>query len=135
MLSAAAAMIAIRAKKSTGGGGDVTPSNSFDFGLIGSSTGFGQSNSVTIAGINTPISLRVTLVTTTPYGGFSRYVNYVETVIPSFPHTFTVSNGDVVYFEAQLITPGDVIYYNVYNDSDGGALLSSMNGFFRVSEE
>ena len=114
-------------------GGDVTPSNSFEFGYNSSGTGNVTSDLVTIAGIDTPITLRIEVILSDGYTEFSRYINSVQTTITSFPHSFTVSNGDSIFFEIQLETPGYVVLYDIYNESDGNALLSSNNGFEWVS--
>lgn len=122
MLSAAAAMIAIRAKKPTGGGGDVTPNavNWNDVAAPGGST-----NTVTITGINTAIDLSISW---TGYfiGAFNVYKNDSGTSLADngSPFTLSVSNNDQIYFYAATVTE-QTISVTVTNASDGNTVLDT----------
>lgn len=122
MLSAAAAMIAIRAKKPTGGGSDVTP-NAVNWDDVSSSAPPYQvdTNSQTISGINTAIELDITFDFND--GGFYYIKNTDDPVLFSSP--FTVVNGDTLKFRFE--GSGGMVQFNVYNNSDpsGPTLLDT----------
>lgn len=122
MLSAAAAMIAIRAKKPTGGGSDVTP-NAVNWDDVSSSAPpyHVDTNSQTISGINTAIELDITFDFND--GAFYYIKNTDDPVIFSSP--FTVVNGDTLKFRFE--GSGGMVQFNVYNNSDpsGPTLLDT----------
>lgn len=97
MLSATAAMIAIRAKKATGGGADVTP-NAVNWDDVTSAYA-ATTNTVTITGINTAINLSISF-TGYSVGAFDVYKNGSDTSLAAngSPTTLSVSNNDEIYF-------------------------------------
>ena len=123
MLSASTSMIAIRAKKSAGGGGgDVTPNavNWNDVAAPGGST-----NTVTITGINTAINLSISW-TGYDVGAFDVYKNDSVTSLgdEGSPFTLSVSNNDEIYFYAFTAT-AQSISMTVTNASDGNTVLDT----------
>lgn len=123
MLSASTSMIAIRAKKSAGGGGgDVTPNavNWNDVAAPGGST-----NTVTITGIDTAINLSISW-TGYAIGQFNVYKNDSETSLADndSPFTLSVSNNDEIYFYAFTAT-AQSISMTVTNASDGNTVLDT----------
>ena len=117
---------------------DVRPSNSFEFGYRQSQLGDTTSNTVTIAGINTSITLRIEQVANDGYDYLSvnifNGVSTVETEITSLPYTFNVSNENQVWFYCILTREGNVFLYDVYNESDGDDLLTDQpTGFEWIS--
>lgn len=132
MLSAAAAMIAIRAKKSTGGGGgDVTP-NAVDWNDVAAPGG--STNTVTITGINTAIDLSISWTGYPGTGAFDVYKNDSQTSLTDTgsPFTLSVSNNDEIYFYAASVTEQS-ISVTVTNASDGDTVLDTFT--INVGEE
>jgi hypothetical protein len=133
MLSGMASMIAIRAKKATGGGGgsDVTPNavNWNDVAAPGGST-----NTVTITGINTAINLSISWTGYPGTGAFNVYKNDSETSLldDGSPFTLSVSNNDEIYFSAFSAAFGS-ISVTVTNASDGNTVLDTFT--MTVGEE
>lgn len=133
MLSGMASMIAIRAKKATGGGGggDVTPNavNWNDVAAPGGST-----NTVTITGINTAINLSISWTGYPGTGAFNVYKNDSSTSLADngSPFTLSVSNNDEIYFYASSLDVG-TISVTVTNASDGDTVLDTFT--MNVGEE
>lgn len=130
MLSAAAAMIAIRAKKSSGGGGgDVTP-NAVDWDDVAAPGG--STNTVTITGINTAINLSISY-TGYGVGAFDVYKNGTGfSLTGDNPYTLSVSNNDQIYFYAASAEVQS-ISVTVTNASDGDTVLDTFT--INVGEE
>ena len=123
MLSASAFMIAIRAKKSSGGGGgDVTP-NAVDWDDVAAPGG--STNTVTITGINTAIDLSISW-TGYGLGAFDVYKNDSPTSLADndSPLTLSVSNNDEIYFYASSGAE-QTISVTVTNASDGDTVLDT----------
>jgi len=132
MLSGMASMIAIRAKKATGGGGgDVTPNavNWNDVAAPGGST-----NTVTITGINTAIDLSISWTGYPGTGAFDVYKNDSSTSLADngSPFTLSVSNNDEIYFYVSGSAVG-TISVTVTNASDGNTVLDTFT--MNVGEE
>lgn len=132
MLSGMASMIAIRAKKATGGGGgDVTPNavNWNDVAAPGGST-----NTVTITGINTAIDLSISWTGYPGTGSFNVYKNDSLTPLADndSPFTLSVSNNDEIYFDASGSLVAS-ISVTVTNASDGNTVLDTFT--INVGEE
>jgi hypothetical protein len=123
MLSASASMIAIRAKKSSGGGGDVTP-NAVDWDDVAAPGG--STNTVTITGINTAIDLSISWTGYPGSGSFDVYKNDSSTSLADndSPLTLSVSNNDEIYFEAFSYSFAS-ISVTVTNASDGDTVLDT----------
>jgi hypothetical protein len=132
MLSAAAAMIAMRAKKSSGGGGgDVTP-NAVDWDDVAAPGG--STNTVTITGINTAIDLSISWTGYPGSGAFDVYKNDSQTSLADndSPFTLSVSNNDEIYFYAFSSSVAS-ISVTVTNASDGDTVLDTFT--LNVGEE
>ena len=132
MLSAAAAMIAMRAKKSSGGGGgDVTP-NAVDWDDVAAPGG--STNTVTITGINTAIDLSISWTGYPGSGEFDVYKNDSQTSLADndSPFTLSVSNNDEIYFSAFSVAVAS-ISVTVTNASDGDTVLDTFT--INVGEE
>jgi len=131
MLSASASMIAIRAKKSSGGGGDVTP-NAVDWDDVAAPGG--STNTVTITGINTAIDLSISWTGYPGSGSFDVYKNDSSTSLADndSPLTLSVSNNDEIYFEAFSLSVAS-ISVTVTNASDGDTVLDTFT--INVGEE
>lgn len=132
MLSGMASMIAIRAKKATGGGGgDVTPNavNWNDVAAPGGST-----NTVTITGINTAIDLSISWTGYPGTGAFDVYKNDSSTSLSDngSPFTLSVSNNDEIYFYVSGSAVAS-ISVTVTNASDGNTVLDTFT--MNVGEE
>lgn len=123
MLSASASMIAIRAKKSTGGGGsDVIPDAVNWTDVSQNTPPFSvDTNSQTISGINTTIELDITFDFN---DGTLNYIKNTDAPVV-FSSPFTVVNGDTLKFRFQ--GSGGAVQFNVYNNSDtsGPTLLDT----------
>ena len=123
MLSASASMIAIRAKKSTGGGGsDVIPDAVNWTDVSQNVPPYSvDTNSQTISGINTTIELDITFDIN---DGTFYYIKNTDDPV-SFDLPFTVVNGDTLKFRFQ--GSGGMVQFNVYNNSDpsGPTLLDT----------
>lgn len=131
MLSASASMIAIRAKKSSGGGGDVTP-NAVDWDDVAAPGG--STNTVTITGINTAIDLSISWTGYPGVGAFDVYKNDSQTSLTDTgsPLTLSVSNNDEIYFYAASLLVAS-ISVTVTNASDGDTVLDTFT--INVGEE
>lgn len=125
MLSGMASMIAIRAKKATGGGGggDVTP-NAVDWDDVAAPGG--STNTVTITGINTAIDLSISWTGYPGAGAFDVYKNDSSTSLADngSPFTLSVSNNDEIYFYASSTAVAS-ISVTVTNASDGNTVLDT----------
>jgi len=113
--------IGILAKKATGGGGsDVTP-NAVTFGDIVGFSSPVNSNLVTITGIDTTITLKVSFAAE---GTFSYVVNGGTEIDASVQDTFTIQNNNTLIFKHYSF-PGGSASYTVTNLSDSSAVLGS----------
>lgn len=124
MLSASASMIAIRAKKSAGGGGgDVTP-NAVNWTDVSQNAppSSVDTNSQTISGINTTIELDITFDFN---DGSLYYIKNTDAAVEFVGSPFTVVNGDTLKF--RFSGSGGLVQFNVYNNSDpsGPTLLDT----------
>lgn len=108
-----------------GGGTDVTP-NAVNWNNIDTGGSSGQTNTQTISGIDTTITLRVTYTRDDEAYTLVTYVNGTSVGGAQAPsnYTFTVSNGDTVYFFA---TGGETrdSSATVTNVSDSNAVLDT----------
>lgn len=124
MLSASASMIAIRAKKSTGGGGsDFIPDAVNWTDVSQNAPPFSvDTNSQTISGINTTIELEITFDFN---DGTLSYIKNTDAPVELVGSPFTVVNGDTLKFRFQA--SGGAVQFNVYNNSDpsGPTLLDT----------
>ena len=118
--------IGILAKKATGGGGsDVTP-NAVTFGDIIGFTSPVNSNLVTITGIDTTITLKVSFAAE---GTFSYVVNGGTEIDASVQDTFTIQNNNTLIFK-HYSSPGGSASYTVINLSDSSTVIGSGSMLF-----
>lgn len=121
MLSGMASMIVIRAKK--GGAADVTP-NAVNW-TDATEVGLARTNTQTISGINTAITLTIT------YTGTGRRALYYslnggfDLDITVQPASISVSNGDTLNFAMEGYRPPQTSTITVKNASDGDATLDT----------
>jgi hypothetical protein len=104
---------------------DVTP-NAVNWNNISSGGSNASTNTQTISGINTTITLRVTYTRDDEAYTLITYVNGTSVGGAQAPsnYTFTVSNGDTVYFQA-VGGETDDSSATVTNVSDGNAVLDT----------
>lgn len=112
---------------------DVTPSNTSWWNNINNAGGTnGTTNTVTIAGINTTITLQISFNEGVDGGICSIVVNSTPVTAASYTDvnsaatTFDVSNGDTVYFSVSTVggNTSDATA-TVINTSDGNAVLDT----------
>jgi hypothetical protein len=116
MFGGMAFKVGMLAKKGGGGGGDVTP-DSVDFGFIDLNASPVDSDLVTFTGIDTTITLRIS-ISDQDHGGFYYIKNGGSEVQINAPQTLNVSLNDTLKFRIYG-TPGQYVIYYVYNESDG----------------
>lgn len=104
---------------------DVTP-NTVDFGDPDSENPI-TSNLVTFTGINTTITIRVELAYNDGYTSLSFKKNngVPQDRTNLEPFTISVSPNDTIQFFVQIDNPGASMGLNIYNQSDGDALLDN----------
>lgn len=115
-----------------GGGGDVTP-NAVDFGGYIESGNPIQSNQVTFTGINTNITIRISVTFNDGYEYFSYTKNSTEVEVTSFPVDITISNNDTLKLSAVMSNPGYGLGLQVINLSDNNSILDDDLIFYRGS--
>jgi hypothetical protein len=104
---------------------DVTP-DAVDFGgVIESATNPVLSNQVTFTGINTAITVSITLVVNDGYEAFYYIKNSTEVEVNSFPVDITISNNDTLQLSAFLLQ-GYGMVLDIINVSDNNATLDSV---------
>lgn len=104
---------------------DVTP-DAVDFGgVIESGTNPVLSNQVTFTGINTAITVSITLVVNDGYDQFFYIKNSTEVEISSFPVNITISNNDTLQLKA-LFMAGYGMIVDIINVSDNNTTLDSV---------
>jgi hypothetical protein len=124
MFGGMAFKVGMLAKKSTGGGSDVTCTTDFTE-YVGLAAPDVDSSSKLIAGINTTITLRLSQVASD--GGDLYYIKNGGSAILISPDggTFSVVNGDTIYFRWIANTWG-VVIFDVLNESDSDADLGEI---------
>lgn len=123
MLSSIAYMIVVKAKKASGGGSDVSCSTSFTESI----TEFPfETTTKTISGINTTITLRLNITTSSLSEVQYYYKNGGSAVDFYDETTLTVVNGDTLYFSADMDVQGDFLEFQVINQSDSNAVLGTI---------
>jgi hypothetical protein len=125
MLCSIASMIVVRTKKSAAGGSDVSCTTDFTESISSDAPPF-QTATKTIAGINTTITLRLNITTTSATELQYYYKNGGSEVQFFDDDTLTVVNGDTLYFEVDLTVGGDLIEFQVINQSDSNAVLGTI---------
>lgn len=126
MLCSIASMIVMRTKKSTAGGSDVSCTTDFTESISGFGPPF-ETETKTIAGINTTITLRLNITTTSSSETQYYYKNGGSAVNFSDEDTLTVVNGDTLYFSADLDAGGDFLEFQVINQSDSNTVLGTIS--------
>jgi hypothetical protein len=119
-------MIVMRTKKSTAGGSDVSCTTDFTESISGSFPPF-ETATKTIAGIDTTITLRLNITTTSNADTQYYYKNGGSAVNFSDEDTLTVVNGDTLYFSADLDAGGDFLEFHVINQSDSNTVLGTIS--------
>lgn len=111
---------------------DVTPSNTSWWNNINNPDGTsGTTNTVTIAGINTTITLQISFSEGADGGFCSIVVNSSPVASASYTDTnsaattFDVGNGDTVYFSVSALAGTSDATATVINTSDGNATLDT----------
>jgi hypothetical protein len=126
MLCSIASMIVMRTKKSAAGGSDVSCTTDFTESISGFAGPF-ETATKTIAGIDTTITLRLN-ITTTSNAENQRYSKNGGSEVDFFDEdTLTVVNGDTLYFSANLDTGGDFLEFQVINQSDSNTVLGTIS--------
>jgi hypothetical protein len=125
--------VVIQSEGVGGGGSDVTP-DAINFNNIVAFASFGTTNTVTISGIDAPITLRATWTASgTPILGYW-YVNGALVSIGTSPRDVTVTNGATVYFRAYMTDEGaSTGTVTVTNQSDGGATLDTFTFYIEYT--
>ncbi len=93
-------------------------------------SGFGppfETETKTIAGIDTTITLRLNITTTSQSEVQYYYKNGGSAVNFSDEDTITVVNGDTLYFGADLDPAGDFLEFQVINQSDSNTVLGTIS--------
>jgi hypothetical protein len=126
MLCSIAYMIVMRTKKSAAGGSDVSCTTDFTESISGSFGPF-ETATKTIAGINTTITLRLNITTTSNSETQWYYKNGGSEVYFFDEDTLTVVNGDTLYFGADLDVGGDFLEFQVINQSDSNTVLGTIS--------
>lgn len=106
------------------GGGDVTP-NAVDFGGYIESGNPVQSNQVTFTGINTNITIRISVNFNDGYDQFFYIKNSTEVEVSSFPVDITISNNDTLKLSAVMSNPSYGIGLEIINLSDNNSILDN----------
>lgn len=116
-----------------GSGADPTPA-AIAFDNIVAYTFFGTTNTVSISGIDQPITLRATWAASgTPINGYW-YVNGALVAYGSSPLEVTVTSGATVYFMAYMTTTGaSTGTVTVTNQSDAGATLDTFTFYLEYT--
>jgi hypothetical protein len=119
--------ISLLANKSTGGGGgsDVTCTTNFTEYVAYPSAGM-QSTQQTIEGINTTITLRFDVIFADE-DAFQYVKNGGSPVDLNSGDTFTVVNGDTLYFKWNNASLFLASYVEIINTSDGNTSLGTIN--------
>ena len=126
MFGGMAHKIGVLAKKATGGGGgDVTCTTDFTEYVAYPNAGM-QSTQQTIAGINTTITLRFDIIFTDEYA-FQYVKNGGSPVNLNSGDTFTVVNGDTLYFKWNNASLFLTSLVEIINTSDGNTSLGTIN--------
>jgi hypothetical protein len=131
MYGGIASKIGTLAKK--GSAVDVSCTTDFTESISGSGPPF-QTSTKTIAGINTTITLRLNITTTSQGEVQYYYKNGGSAVNFSDEDTLTVVNGDTLYFGADLFVGGDFLEFQVINQSDSNTVLGTIS-MERVADE
>ena len=126
MLCSIASMIVTRTKKSAAGGSDVSCTTDFTESISASAPPF-ETASKTIAGIDTTITLRLNITTTSSADTQRYYKNGGSEVYFYDEDTLTVVNGDTLYFSADLGVGGDFLEFQVINQSDSNTVLGTIS--------
>jgi hypothetical protein len=117
-------MIVIRTKKA-GAASDVSCTTDFNESISAGAPPY-ETAVKTIAGINTTITLRLN-ITTTSSADLQRYIKNAGSAVDFYDDdTLTVVNGDTLYFEVELTVGGDLIEFQVINQSDSNAVLGTI---------
>ena len=116
-----------------GGGSDKTP-GAINFDNIFDYARFGATNTVTISGIDAPITLRATWTASgTPIFAYW-YVNGALVAFGASPRDVTVTNGATLYFVAYMTGDGaSTGTVTVTNQSDGGATLDTFTFYLEYT--
>jgi hypothetical protein len=126
MLCSIAYMIVMRTKKSAAGGSDVSCTTDFTESISGFGPPF-ETATKTIAGIDTTITLRLNITTTSTADTQWYYKNGGSEVYFFDEDTLTVVNGDTLYFSADLLSGGDFLEFQVINQSDSNTVLGTIS--------
>lgn len=86
-----------------------------------------ETASKTIAGIDTTITLRLNITTTSSADTQRYYKNGGSEVYFYDEDTLTVVNGDTLYFSADLGVGGDFLEFQVINQSDSNTVLGTIS--------